>query len=335
MCTITTYRPLISMVEFYIASARHVFADQDTAIKDAHDPGGWNNPNWSTSISKEFMAANGIKSVIFSVSTPGVDVMTPEKTISVARKCNEYGAKLRDEDPTRFGFFAMVPDPLSHPDAAVAEIAHSLDHLHADGVCLFSRYGPGKAYLGHEEYRPIWDALDSRHAVVLIHPSHPSDTESINPALPAPIIDYPHETCRTALDLVITNMLSDHPNCKVILSHSGGTLPYLALRAAAILPLILRSMRRPPKSQEQMLDELSGFYFDLALGSSDLVLPLLTGFAKPGHVLFGSDLPYAPRETIDFFTNNLTEYEKRLSKEEAFDINRGNALRLFPRFRDA
>ncbi len=335
MCTIITYRPLISMVYFYVASPRHLFANNDVAIKDAHDPGGWNNPNWSTSISKEFMAVHGIKSVIFSVSTPGIDVMTSEKSIEVARKCNEYGANLRDEDPDRFGFFAMVPDPLYHPEAAVEEIAYSLDQLHADGVCLFSRYGQGKAYLGHEEYRPIWDALDTRKAVVFIHPSHPSDTEFVNPALPAPIIDYPHETCRTALDLVITNMLADHPNCKVILSHSGGTLPYIALRAAAILPLILRSMRRPPKSMEQMLDELTDFYFDVALGSSDLVLPLLTRFAKPGHVLFGSDLPYAPRETIDFFTNNLTEYEKTLSKEEASDINRGNALKLFPRFRNA
>ena len=190
------------------------------------------------------MAVNGIKSVIFSVSTLGIDVMTSEKSIEVARKCNEYGANLRDEDPARFGFFAMVPDPLSHPEAAVEEIAYSLDQLHADGVCLFSRYGQGKAYLGHEDYRPIWDALDTRKAVVFIHPSHPSDTEFVNPALPTPIIDYPHETCRTALDLVITNMLADHANCKVILSHSGGTLPYIALRAAAILPLILHSMRR-------------------------------------------------------------------------------------------
>ena len=86
---------------------------------------------------------------------------------------------------------------------------------------------------------------------------------------------------------------------------------------------------------EQILDELKDFYFDVALGSSDLVLPLLTKFAKPGHVLFGSDLPSAPRETIDFFTNNLIEYEKTLSKEEASDISRGNALKLFPRFRNA
>ncbi|KAL8946754.1 MAG: hypothetical protein Q9222_006892 [Ikaeria aurantiellina] len=281
------------------------------------------------------MTANGIKTVIFSVSTPGIDVMTSEKTIEVARQCNEYGAKLRDQDPSRFGFFAMLPDPFNHPKEALDEIAYSLDQLHADGVCLFSRYGPGKAYLGHEEYRPLWDALDARKAVVFIHPSHPSDTEFVNPALPAPIIDYPHETCRTALDLIITNMVTEHPNCKIILSHSGGTLPYIALRAAAVLPLILRSMRRPPKSTEQMLDELSNFYFDVALGSSDLVLPLLTKFAKPGHVLFGSDLPYAPRETIDFFTNNLTEYEKSLSEEEAAAINRGNALKLFPRLEKA
>ncbi|KAL9595244.1 MAG: hypothetical protein Q9179_005057 [Wetmoreana sp. 5 TL-2023] len=305
------------------------------AIKDTHPPGGFNNPNWSPSISTEFMAAHGIATVIFSVSTPGLDVMTAEQSVPISRQCNEYGAQLRDSDPSRFGFFAMIPDPIEYPQAAVDEIAYSLDHLKADGVCLLTRYGKGNAYLGHEEYRPLWDALDARNAVVFIHPSNPADLNIINPALPAPIIDYPHETCRAAVDMVVSNTLSSHPNCKIILSHSGGTLPYLALRVASILPFILKGMRLPPKSTEEILDELKNFYYDVALGSGDLVLPFLTKFAKPGHVLFGSDLPYAPRPTIDFFTGNLDEYEKGLSEEERFAIDRGNALELFPRLQES
>lgn len=278
------------------------------------------------------MAAHGIRAVIFSVSTPGVDVVTPEQSVKIARQSNEYGAQLRDSDPASFGFFAMIPDPLEHVQAAIEEIAYSLDVLKADGVCLLTRYGKGNAYLGHEEYQPLWDALDTRKAVVFIHPSQPADPNTVNPALPAPVIDFPHETCRAAVDLVVSNTLSSHPNCNIILSHSGGTLPYLAPRVAGILPMILKGMRLTPKTTEQILNELKNFYFDVALGSDDLVLPLLTQFARPGHVLFGSDLPYAPRPTIDFFTGKLDEYEKGLSKEDKFAIDQGNALRLFPRF---
>lgn len=280
------------------------------------------------------MAAHKIGTVIFSVSTPGVDVMSPEQTVSVARQCNEYGAQLRDLDPARFGFFAMVPDPLQHMQAALDEIAYSFDHLRADGVCLLTRYGTGNAYLGHEDYRPLWDALNARPAVVFVHPSQPADPNLVNPMLVSPIIDYPHETCRMAVDMVTSNMLADHPDCKIILSHAGGTLPYLAIRAASILPLILKGMGRPPKTTEQILDELKSFYYDVALGSSDLVLPLLLRFAKPGRVLFGSDLPYAPRPTIDFFTGNLDEFEAEMSEQERFALDRGNALKLFPRFAD-
>ncbi|KAL9581499.1 MAG: hypothetical protein Q9212_003867 [Teloschistes hypoglaucus] len=314
--------------------------DVAPAIKDTQKLGGWNNPHWSPSISKAFMTAHNVSAVIFSVSTPGIDVITPSQSIKIARQSNEYGAQLRDSDPASFGFFAMIPDPLEHTQAAVEEIAYSLDVLKADGVCLLTRYGKGNAYLGHEEYQPLWDALDARNAVVFIHPSQPADPNTVNPALPAPVIDFPHETCRAAVDLVVSNTLSTHPNCKVILSHSGGTLPYLAPRVAAIVPMILKSVppphhqHTPPKTTSQILAELQNFYFDIALGSDDLILPLLTQFAKPGHVLFGSDLPYAPRPAIDFFTGKLDEYEKRLSEEEKFAIDRGNALGLFPRFRE-
>lgn len=223
-----------------------------TTIKDTQKPEGWNNLTWNPFISIEFMAAHGIRTVIFSVSTSSVDVMSPAQTIPIARACNEYDAQLRDSDLTRFDFFAMVPDPLGHPDAALAEIAHSLDTLHADDVCLLTRYGSGNVYLGHEEYRAIWDALDARKAVILIHPSQPAGAEPVNAALPAPVVDYPHETTRMALDMVTSGMLASHPNCRIILSHAGGTLLYLALSAAAILPLILKGMSRSSKTTAQI-----------------------------------------------------------------------------------
>ncbi|KAL9585668.1 MAG: hypothetical protein Q9203_004154 [Teloschistes exilis] len=86
----------------------------DVSIKDTQESGGWNNSHWSTSISKAFIAAHGVKIVIFS------------------GKANEYGAQLRDSDPASLNFFATIPDPLAHVQAAVEEIAYRLDVLKAD-----------------------------------------------------------------------------------------------------------------------------------------------------------------------------------------------------------
>lgn len=87
------------------------------------------------------------------------------------------------------------------------------------------------------------------------------------------------------------------------------------------------------KSSSQIMSELKSFYFDLALGSSDLTLPFMMKFAGPGHLLFGSDLPYPTREVMDLFTVNLDEYQTGVSEEDAFAINRGASLELFPRLK--
>ncbi|UXX96055.1 hypothetical protein N7U49_37235 [Streptomyces sp. AD2-2] len=43
-----------------------------------------------------------------------------------------------------------------------------------------------------------------------------------------------------------------------------------------------------------MLDDFRGLYWDTALSSGPTALPTLLAFARPGHILFGSDWPYAP-----------------------------------------
>lgn len=92
-------------------------------------------------------------------------------------------------------------------------------------------------YLGHQELKPIWRELNRRKAVVFVHPTHPVDTRPINPAIPQPTIDYPHETSRTALDMLSSGTLDEFPEVKVILSHAGGTLPYLISRVATPLSI--------------------------------------------------------------------------------------------------
>ncbi|KAL8747176.1 MAG: hypothetical protein Q9190_000916, partial [Brigantiaea leucoxantha] len=240
------------------------------------------------------MAAQGIRTAILSVSAPGADMFaSSSESIALARSCNLYMAQVRDSDPSSFGFFAMIPSPILDMPAALAEIVYAFDELHADGVCLLSRYGTKNYYLGHEEYKPLWSELDNRHAIIFIHPNHQVDTTLVDSSLPQPMLDYPHETCRVAFDLVISDTVRTHPHVKIILSHAGGTMPFLAYRGADMLPTTGLCKN---KSSEQIIDELRSFYFDLALGSNELQLPLMRKFAKRGHLLFGSDLPYAPEE---------------------------------------
>lgn len=55
--------------------------------------------------------------------------------------------------------------------------------------------------------------------------------------LPQPTVDYPLQTTRAAIDLVMTGTFAKRPNLEIILSHAGGALPFLAKRALGLLGL--------------------------------------------------------------------------------------------------
>ena len=292
--------------------------------KAGGDPSGWYTPPWSEKEDRDFSKSIGIKTTFLSVTAPGACVeKEPTKAAKLARQCNEYSYLLKAKDPMKYGFFASLPS-LFDTEAALEEINYAFDGLDADGVTLFTRYGDGNNYLGHEDFRPIWAELNKRKAVVFVHPTHPMDTNLIHKALPQPMFDYPHETGRTAMSLIVSDTLRSYSDCKIILSHAGGTLPYLIHRAAGMLP---ETPMTVGKSTKQMIEEASDFYFDTAISANPATLKALFEIAKPGHVLFGTDFPNAPTPAIKYFTANLEKFDK--GPESLSE----NAKELFPRLR--
>jgi predicted TIM-barrel fold metal-dependent hydrolase len=179
-------------------------------------------------------------------------------------------------------------------------------------------------YLGDPDFEPLWAELDRRQAVVFVHPAQPpmpllADT-------PAPLADYVFDTTRTAVNMVLKGVMSRYPNMKVILSHGGGFLPYAAYRFSGLTATVVD----PSRSAEEILRDLKRFYFDTALAASPSALPSLLAFAEPGHVLYGSDWPFAPEETGSYYNHYLETYPG-YTPGQAEAINRGSAEALFPR----
>lgn len=319
---------------------------QHTALEEGDgDPSGWTIPDWTIEKDLKLNDEEGVGFTFLSITAPGADIVALEKQTEFCRRANESAAEICSAHPTRYGFFATVPSLLS-PAAAREEITYALDNLCADGIILYTRYGEGNHYLGHPDFQDTWDLLDARGTVVLVHPTHPVDTSLVNESLPQPMIDYPHETTRTAVDLIVSGSVHKHPNVKIILSHAGGTLPFLALRPAAMLPYInpqpalattVASKDLEHESRlsgtaltETFMEHARSFYFDTALSAAPLTLGLLRQFARPGHVLFGSDYPYAPTPAIKQMNGLLDKYGE---DNEVFtqSVNFRAALNLFPR----
>lgn len=288
------------------------------------DPSGWKLPEWTLESDQAFNERHNIGTSILSLTAPGAALLGGKEAATLARQSNEYCAAIRDAHPSKYGFFAALPS-LLETQAALDEVAYALDTLKADGIVLFTRYGTDNHYLGHADFQLVWDELDRRHAVVFIHPTSPADATPANRHLPLPVVDYPHETTRTAVDLIMNGVIRAHKNCKIILSHAGGTLPYLAGRAANFMPIL----DAPCNSADDFLQDAKTLYYDIALSGTELTLSLLHQFAHPDHILFGSDYPYAQEPAIAVFNKSIDGF--KMDNETRLRMDRGNALKLFPR----
>ena len=194
----------------------------------------------------------------------------------------------------------------------------------ADGVVVMASYA-GK-YLGDPAFEPLWAELGRRQAVVF---GHPGDTPGQPPLPPAagvapPMTDFPFQTTRTAVQLVLNRVPDRHPGARIILSHAGGFLPYASLRFAELARVFNPDAPDPASLQASF----HGFYFDTAL-SSGAALPTLKAFAGSDHILFGTDSPY-DHGVSAAFTAALDAADS-LTATDQKAISHGNAQTLFPR----
>ena len=299
-------------------------------------------PAWSPTMHLEMMDRHGIGASILSIAYPGTHWGDAEAAKRLARRLNEEAAETVAAEP-RLGSFATLP----LPDVALAcaEAVHALDVLKLDGVSVLASYA-GK-YLGHPDYDPLLEVLNERAAAVHVHPTvHPS-TETVALGVPNFLLEYPFDTTRAAVGLLFADALERYPNVKFILSHGGGTLPFLVWRIAAIATW---QMSQPPADEaflkerfrtslttryEAVTPELirslvRRFWFDTALSPDRGTLSAVREIADPARILFGSDWPYA-YET--FVAAEIAELEKpnTATQHERVAIDRGNALALVPR----
>ncbi|HHD7495691.1 TPA: amidohydrolase family protein [Klebsiella oxytoca] len=287
--------------------------------KHGGDPSGWKSPKWSPQSALDFMDSQQIQTGVLSLTAPGVTGWKDKSAVDMARRVNEYTADLVHQYPTRFGNFVTLPLP--DIEAALQELDYAFKNLQADGVVLLTNYNG--IYLGDKSYNPLWEALDALSAVVFIHPAKPP--MDMIPGLPGPLVDYPMDTTRTALHMVTNGVMRRYRKMKVILSHAGGFIPYASYRFAQLLPGI-----NPQFTTEAVLQDLKSFYFDTALSGSDVALKSLLAFAPQGHVLFGSDYPYAPASVGAAFTHYLDNYPD-FKEGEYEQINQLTGKTLFPR----
>ncbi|KAK4195291.1 hypothetical protein QBC40DRAFT_186126 [Triangularia verruculosa] len=263
------------------------------------DPSGFPSPNWSPEEAVHSLDLSGASFGILSVSAPGVSIAGIGQTArDLARALN---AELADYAASpiyssRLSFFGVLPD-WQDVDGTLEELDFLFSQQRlSKGVTIFTSYG--SYLLSNPLFKPIWDKLNHYRALIFLHPT----TLDITPrfvagGLPQPVIDYPIATTRAVVDLIFSGIMRDYPDIDTILSHAGGTLPYLANRIECLMmnPALANLTNI---SLTDVKASIAKFHFDTALSTSAAQLHSLLDVTSPSRILFGTDFPYAGKEAI-------------------------------------
>ena len=280
---------------------------------------GQGHAKWSVQMSLDDMDKSCIQTSLLSLIQPAMAVGDVALGRKLAREANEHAAKLVDTHKGRFGSFACLP--YTDRDGSLAEIAHALDTLKAEGFCLMTSYG-GK-YLGDPEFWPVLEELNRRKAVVYTHPLAPQCCGKIPAPVSIATIEYAVDTTRTMASLMFHGAAARYPDIKWIFSHSGGVTPFLVSRFEREQATIKGIREKLPAGFRH---ELSKFYYDMAQGNHPGALDALMHIAPVSQFLYGTDYPFRDGAEVN---QALAKYT-RFSAAERRAIDRENALRLLP-----
>ena len=282
--------------------------------------------------SLEQMDKHGIASAILSTAGYGDEVYDgSEKGRTLARKSNEYAAKLVDTYPKRFGFMAILPIP--DTDAALREMEFAVDKLNADGIGILSNIGD--KWPGDPAYFPVFQEINRRKLPVFIHPFVPKCCRGLVKGVQDYVVEFDFDTTRAVTSLLYNGVLSRCPDMKLIVNHSGAAVPVLSGRIKDRVPgdesRLNRDGARLGKNANipnGTMYELKRLYYECAHATYPVSLGALLKFAQTDHILFGTDYPAEPMEST------LRELDTAgLSPELLRALGRANAERLFPRFK--
>jgi predicted TIM-barrel fold metal-dependent hydrolase len=280
-------------------------------------------PQWSPEMSLEVMDKSGVATSILS---PHYHLVTDslndksERARALARQHNEYAAQLVKDHPGRFGVFAAVPLP--DQEATLKEIAYALDTLKLDGIGLWTSYGD--KWPGDPAFAQAFDELNRRKAVVFFHPAAPFCCRSLIPGIGENVEEYDFDTTRAITSLLANGVFDRCPDIRFIFSHAGGTMPVIGNRISEYVP----KKSADGTVSTGMREELKHVYYEVAHAGYEAPLSAITKIVSTSQLLFGSDYPI-----FNYPVTMVPLDHYGFSASEMQAINRGNAERLFPRFR--
>jgi len=304
---------------FYPPAYQQAWLDWEDARKIPHFK---TQVAWTRDKAVEELDKNGVATGVLSLaSTPGTWFnLDAAGAGAMARTCNDFGAEMVRDHKGRFGLFATLS--MIDIDSTLKEIEYAFDTLKADGVGLQSNYGD--KWLGNPVYKPVFEELNRRKAVVYVHPLVAACCGQLSVGAFPAVLEVPHDTTRTVTSLLLSGTLTRLRDIKWLFSHAGGTIPMLAGRIQAFYGHSTRG-EQGAFTEESIAEEFRRLHYDTANATSAPTMAALMKLVPVSQITFGSDYPYFPVGQIE------TLRKMGLPAADMQAIEGGNVTRLIPR----
>lgn len=231
------------------------------------------------------MDKSGVDLAIVSLTCPNVYWGGAEISRKAAQLMNDSMAAAQRDHPDRIRWLASLP--WQYPHDAVTELRRACD-AGAVGVMVLANID-GMS-LSDPRLEPVWAEIDRRALPVLVHPTVPPGVEHLDMAsyYLVATVGFPFDTTLGIARLIFDGFFDRFPHLKLIASHAGGALPYLASRMDhwhRTFDELRVNAEHPPS------EYLRHIYFD-AVTYEQGALQLCVEAGGAEHVLYGSDYPH-------------------------------------------
>jgi uncharacterized protein len=253
----------------------------------------------------------------------------PEVAADLARVGNEELAALVEGHPDRFaGWVAQVA--LQDGDRGLAALERAIAEGALGAQVFTSMQGRS---LDHPDYEPFFALMAGLGRPIWIHPNRTvewSDFPLTEPRSRYGLYaraGWPTDTTVTMCRLTYAGYLERWPDLRIVVHHSGGTVPMLAGRLKTLQPgpeneQVAATLKRPP------LDYLKRFYADTANFGNPIALRAALEFFGLDHLLFGTDFGFSRTFAPSTIEDVETVFRDEAAKRTIYEENARRVLRL-------
>ncbi|RLN49296.1 hypothetical protein BBJ28_00007187 [Nothophytophthora sp. Chile5] len=245
---------------------------------------------WDATHKLRYMDRHGIRTSVLSLANPWLDFLPPDEQTRQAALLNDDMEALCQDSSGRFLAFGVVPQSSQMAVKEVQRLANDLPHV--KGVILSTAGLNGKG-LDDPEMLEFYQAVDQAGLTIFLHPHYGVGNEHYAHYGHALFLalGFTFETTVAVSQLVLSGLLDQVPDTlRLLLAHSGGTLPFLAGRLDSC---VAHDAAIAQKLQHAPSVYLKRFYYD-AVAYHEPALQCLIDFAGSDKIVFGTDHPFFP-----------------------------------------